>query len=351
MEENEMVKPTRPDLPEGYRWADELANEALDGIGADEKTMVFETAERLAENIEDPYPQDTISEIADSYVNPYNATRRKWLLADEDHLEAFENAIQEGLVAMDGFDLNAAIGVGWCRYNEDLLNSHAEAINHAALYLSLAELVGGETYFALSPKAIEAIEQMPFDDDLDSLLPLSEDLATQMEEMQAASEDQPLAIGITQLWQDDMLLDGRRPEVRWSDSMDGLRQQATLMEYAAEHGFVHDEKGDWYHADAMVAAMDDDLREELHGTFTGKAGEQAFIERYAYQHAKRFGEAWQPDNGVTFSGTDRGLRAFEEKQAEAASFDAALNDAQARATDQNAASDRDDARTTRAAER
>ena len=171
MEDNEMTEPTRPNLPEGYRWADELAKEALDGIGADDKTMAYEAAEHLAENIEDPYPQDTISEIADSYVNCYKAMRRKWLLADEDHLEAFENAIQEGLVDMNGFDLDTAIGVGWCQYNEDLLNSHAETINHAALYLSLSELVGGKTYFALSPKVIEAVEQMPFDDDFDNLSP------------------------------------------------------------------------------------------------------------------------------------------------------------------------------------
>ena len=351
MEDNEMTEPTRPNLPEGYRWADELAKEALDGIGADDKTMAYEAAEHLAENIEDPYPQGAISEIADSYVNCYKAMRRKWLLADEDHLEAFENAIQEGLVDMNGFDLDTAIGVGWCQYNEDLLNSHAETINHAALYLSLSELVGGKTYFALSPKVIEAVEQMPFDDDFDNLLPLSEDLAEQMEEMQVASGDQPLAISITQLWRDEMLLDGRMPEIGWHEAERGYCQQLALAEYAKEHGFVHDEKGSWYHADAMVQMMDDGLREELHSTLAGEVTEQGFIERYAFHHAKRFGEAWQPDNGVTFNGTERGLRAFEEKQAEAASFDAALDDAQARAADQNAMSDLDDARTSRAAER
>lgn len=44
--------------------------------------------------------------------------------------------------------------------------------------------------------------------------------------------------------------------------------------------------------EVAAQAMDDDLREELHGAYAGKVTPDEFVEMYAAAHKARFGETW-----------------------------------------------------------
>lgn len=75
----------------------------------------------------------------------------------------------------------------------------------------------------------------------------------------------------------------KQPDPMWSLEVAGV--------YARE--VVRDEDGDEIDYDAAVELMDDGLREELHAKMA-PCGKQEFLEAYAEEHGKRFGEGFAP---------------------------------------------------------
>lgn len=59
---------------------------------------------------------------------------------------------------------------------------------------------------------------------------------------------------------------------------------------------VIDRNGKEIDFDAAVQLMDEDLREKVHGEFSGET-EQEFIEAYAEAHIEKFGENFAPYEG------------------------------------------------------
>ena len=163
MEEEEKMEPKRPELPEGWMWADKLAEATLSN--AADPGLAYELAEYHLAFSPEYEISDSILEVADSNVDICNSERRKWLMEDESHIEAMEEAIKEGLVGTNEFDLNDAIGVAQYSVNEQALHDDIADIKHAAMYLYVARNIEGNehhrTDVALPPEIIEAIEARP----------------------------------------------------------------------------------------------------------------------------------------------------------------------------------------------
>lgn len=188
MEEEEKMEPKRPELPEGWMWADKLAEATLSN--AADPGLAYELAEYHLAFSPEYEISDSILEVADSNVDIYNSERRKWLMEDESHIEAMEEAIKEGLVGTNEFDLNDAIGVAQYSVNEQALHDDIADIKHAAMYLYVARNIEGNehhrTDVALPPEIIEAIDELDYEDSgIDRLSELTGELDEQLEEIEA----------------------------------------------------------------------------------------------------------------------------------------------------------------------
>ena len=252
----------RPNLPEGWRWVEDVKSEQ----------RLAAMAEELAEDMAASPDRDIaemLGEVADSCTSVYTADLASWM-GSVDKVRAAQYEA-----------------------NRRELHGCIEEVGRYALCCHLQE----EGAAAIGPEAIDLLGKVECDP-CDGRLSF---MAEELDEGLAALEASGLVatMGREECRDFAKLIDSRDVALPWSMAALPDASPRAMSAFLQQERLVHDagEPARIFRSDYLVHMMDDGIREAVHADLA-PCSAQAFLEEYARRHAEAHpGERWMETVG------------------------------------------------------
>ncbi len=288
----------RPDLPEGWRWVEDV--KAEQGLA--------DMAEELAEDMAASPDRDIaemLGEVADSCTSVYTADLASWM-GSVDNLRLYSELDEDG--ELDGIErADDKVRAAQYEANRRELHGCIEEVGRYALCCHLQE----EGAAAIGPEALHLLGKVECDPCAGRLSFMAEEL----DEGLAALEARGLVatMGREECRDCGKLIDSRAHALPRSMAALPDASPRAMSAFLQQEGLVHDagEPARIFRSDYLVHMMDDGIREAVHADLA-PCSAQAFLEEYARRHAEAHpGERWMEAAGDF----DFGLASCDAEQA------------------------------------